>query len=197
MNILVILGHPAAGSLNHALAAAVCNGLKAMGHRVMFHDLYAEAFDPVLPREEIPDKGTIPETIRSHCQELREADGIVIVHPNWWGQPPAVLKGWVDRVFRPGVAYRFEEGDSGEGVPIGLLKAKAAVVINTSNTPEVREHAVFGDPLESLWKRCVFDLCGVRLFYRRTFSVVITSTDDERRRWIDEARSLVVGIFGA
>lgn len=55
------------------------------------------------------------------------------------GQPPAILKGWVDRVIRAGVAYEFAEGDSGEGVPIGLLKAKSALVFNTSNTLEERE----------------------------------------------------------
>jgi NAD(P)H dehydrogenase (quinone) len=54
--------------------------------------------------------------IELHCREIADVDGI-IVHPNWWGQPPAILKGWVDRVLRPGVAYRFLEGDAGEGVP--------------------------------------------------------------------------------
>ena len=53
-------------------------------------------------------------------------------------QPPAILKGWIDRVMRPGVAYEFLEGGSGKGVPNGLLKAKAALVFNTSNTPEDR-----------------------------------------------------------
>jgi putative NADPH-quinone reductase len=65
------------------------------------------------------------------------------------------LKGWIDRVIRPGVAYRFVDGDSGEGVPVGLLKAKAALVLNTSNTPDDREQSAFGDPLEVLWKRCI------------------------------------------
>ena len=62
------------------------------------------------------------------------AEGIIIIHPNWWGMPPAILKGWVDRVMRPGVAYEFLEGDSGEGVPRGLLRARRAIVFNTSNT---------------------------------------------------------------
>ncbi len=137
----------------------------------------------------------LPEPIRRHCEELRSADGIVIVHPNWWGQPPAILKGWVDRVVRPGVAYRFEEGDSGEGVPVGLLKAKAAVVFNTSNTIEDRERAVFGDPLEALWRRCIFDLCGVRDFHRRTFRVVVTSTLDQRRAWLEEAKTICRRVF--
>ena len=63
------------------------------------------------------------------------------------GQPPAILKGWIDRVIRPGVAYRFLEGDSGEGVPLGLLRAQTALVFNTANTPEDRESLVFRDRL--------------------------------------------------
>ena len=98
-------------------------------------------------------------------------------------------------MFRPGIAYRFEEGDSGEGIPIGLLKATAAVVFNTSNTPDERERAAFGDPLEALWKRCIFDLCGVQTFYRRTFNVVITSSYDQRKEWLNEARELVANVF--
>ena len=195
MEILVVLGHPDPGSLNHAIASEVCNSLLEDGHHVLFHDLYEEHFDPILPKEEIPEKGLVPGAIQNHCEQLLSADGIVIVHPNWWGQPPAILTGWIDRVFRPGVAYRFDEGDSGEGIPIGLLKAKAAVVFNTSNTPDAREQSAFGDPLETLWKRCIFDLCGVKKFQRRIFHVVITSSLDQRRAWLSEARQLVSNVF--
>lgn len=195
MKILVVLGHPDPGSFNHAIAVTVCGRLKAMGHRVWFHDLCAEKFDPLLPRKEIPEDGYVPDTIQAHCAELQSADGLVIIHPNWWGQPPAILKGWIDRVFRPDVAYRFEDGDGGEGVPVGLLKATAAVVINTSNTPDARERSAFGDPLASIWKRCIFDLCGVREFHRRTFNVIITSTPDQREAWLNEASDLVAKAF--
>jgi len=51
--------------------------------------------------------------IQRHCAEIRQADGLVIVHPNWWGEPPAMLKGWVDRVLRAGVAYDFPPGPQG------------------------------------------------------------------------------------
>ena len=195
MKILVILGHPDPASFNHAIASEVCDNLRKEGHSVLFHDLYDEGFDPLLPKEEIPENGAVPESIQRYCEELQSADGVVIIHPNWWGQPPAVLKGWIDRVIRPGIAYRFEEGDKGEGIPIGLLKARAVVVFNTSNTPEEREQSVFNDPLERLWKSCIFELCGVRKFHRRTFSVVITSSPDQRRQWLCEARELVVEVF--
>jgi putative NADPH-quinone reductase len=165
------------------------------GHGVRFHDLHEERFDPLLVAKEIPDDASLPQGIKEHCEEIADADGIVIVHPNWWGQPPAILKGWIDRVIRPGVAYEFLEGDSGEGVPKGLLKARAAIVFNTSNTDPERERNVFGDPLEMIWKNCVFGLCGVPVFNRRTFSVVITSSEVQRKHWLDEAKAAIDSMF--
>ncbi|SPD75682.1 NAD(P)H oxidoreductase YRKL [uncultured Desulfobacterium sp.] len=190
MKILIILAHPDEGSFNHAIANAVRDDLVNDGHEVIFHDLYKEDFFPLLTAEEIAESGKIDRIVEAHCNELSSADVIVIIHPNWWGQPPAILKGWVDRVIRPGIAYRFEEGDGGEGIPIGLLKASAAIVINTSNTPAEREQAVFGDPLEAIWKRCIFDLCGVKNFHRRMFSVVVTSIIEQRLFWLEEAKML-------
>ena len=197
MNILVVLAHPGPGSFNHALADAVRAALRGAGHEVVFRDLCAEKFDPLLPADEIPAGAALPPSIRRHCAELKAADGIVVVHPNWWGQPPAVLKGWIDRVIRPGVAYRFAEGDNGEGVPVGLLKARAAVVLNTSNTAAAREQTAFGDPLEAIWKRCIFDLCGVRDFPRRMFAVVVAATPEQRAAWLAEAAALCRRVFPA
>lgn len=195
MRISVILAHPAPGSFNHAIAEAVVEELARGGHEVHLHDLYEQGFQPLLPADEIPAGAEIPPAVASHCDEISAADGIVIVHPNWWGQPPAVLKGWIDRVLRPGVAYEFLEGDGGEGVPLGLLKARSAVVFNTANTPTEREDAAFGDPLESIWKRCIFGLCGVDDVRRLTFSVVVTSSARQREAWLAEARELVSSVF--
>ena len=134
MKVSVILAHPKKGSFNHAIALTAVQQLQLTGHEVCFHDLYSEKFDPVLTDLEIPKNANLPEAIAGYCNEIAECDGIVIVHPNWWGQPPAILKGWIDRVIRPGIAYEFLEGDSGDGIPNGLLKARAAIVFNTSNT---------------------------------------------------------------
>jgi putative NADPH-quinone reductase len=195
MNISIILAHPSPGSFNHAIAEQATAALTANGHRVSFHDLYAEGFDPVLPAAEIPSRADIPEDIAEHCSEIAAADGIVVVHPNWWGQPPAILKGWVDRVIRPEVAYRFLEGDQGEGVPQGLLEARSAIVFNTANTPKSREREVFGDPLQLLWKNCIFELCGIRDVYRETFTMIVTSTPQQRQGWLDRVASIVDRYF--
>lgn len=188
MQVSIILAHPDPASFNHAIAHTVLEALKAKGHKIFFHDLYLEKFDPLLSAEEITRDAVLPDVIARHCDEMAAADGIVIVHPNWWGQPPAILKGWVDRVIRPGVAYEFKEDDSGEGVPIGLLKAQTALVYNTSNTESQREQNVFGDPLETIWKNCIFGLCGEMSFHRRMFNVIVTSTKDQRRIWLDLVR---------
>jgi len=195
MKISVILAHPDPTSFNHALARTAVEQLKANGHEVHDHDLYTEAFDPLLPGREIPQDAPLPEVIEIHCQEIREAEGIVIVHPNWWGQPPAILKGWIDRVIRPGIAYEFLEGDSGEGIPKGLLKARTAVVFNTSNTSPERESRVFGHPLETIWRNCIFGLCGIDTFYRRMFTVIVTSSEAQRKEWLDEVRQTIDRLF--
>lgn len=197
MKVSLILAHPNPGSFNHAIAEAARATLAHNGHEVFFHDLYAEGFDPILPGLEIARSAALPREIAAHCAEIAAADGIIIVHPNWWGQPPAILKGWIDRVIRPGVAYEFLEGDGGEGIPVGLLKAGTAVVFNTSNTPSAREISAFGDPLGILWKNCIFDLCGVKRFSRRMFGVIVTSTPEQRVAWLKEVLQIVDRSFPA
>jgi NAD(P)H dehydrogenase (quinone) len=195
MNILVILGHPDKSSFNYAIAVAVIEKIKDNGHVALFHDLYEEKFDPVVQTDEILKNGEISKTVEKHCSELANCDGIIVIHPNWWGQPPAIMKGWIDRVFRPGVAYKFLEGDMGEGIPVGLLKAKTALVFNTSNTKEFRENSIFHDPLEFIWKNCIFDLCGIKNFYRKMFRVVVTSSLEQRKEWLNEVKETVDKYF--
>jgi len=190
MNILLILGHQKSGSFCHAIAATAAEELQAASHEVVFHDLYAEKFDPILPHEEIPKNAPADPVVQQHCEELLAADGYVVVHPNWWAMPPAVLKGWIDRVVRQGVAYQFGPGG---GEP--LLTGKRAVVLTTSNTPRDDELRLFGDPLENLWKTCIFDFCGVENFYRRNFESIVLSTPEQRAGWLEEVRKIIRARF--
>jgi NAD(P)H dehydrogenase (quinone) len=191
LQISVILAHPNKTSFNHAIAGTAVQALRLNGHEVYFHDLYKEKFEPLLSIEEIPKDSSLPPEIERHCKEISQVEGIIIVHPNWWGQPPAILKGWVDRVIRPGVAYEFLENDKGDGVPYGLLKARSAIVFNTSNTETVREKETFGDPLETIWKNCIFDLCNVTTFHRRMFNIIVISSEEQRKEWLDEVRQTI------
>jgi NAD(P)H dehydrogenase (quinone) len=188
MNVSVILAHPYQKSFNHAIYETVLKTLGENGHEVFAHNLYEEEFNPLLMGTELVNGETSDPLVLKHREEIQKAEGIIIIHPNWWGQPPAILKGWTERVLRSGIAYEFEEGDDGSGVPEGLLIAKAALVFNTSNTPEEREMNVFGDPLECIWKECIFDFCGIKTFYRKMFRVVASSTLEEREKWLNEVQ---------
>ncbi len=191
MNVLVIIGHQNQGSYCHALTRAATDELHSLGHTVVYHDLYAERFDPVLPQAEIPKDAPVDPVVHKHCEEVVAADGYVVVHPNWWGQAPAILKGWVDRVFRQGLVYEFTP----QGVN-GLLKGKRAVVITTSNTPRDVEVSVFGDPLENLWKTVTFGFCGVEDFFRRNYESIVMSTPEQRAGWLEETRRIMRERFG-
>ncbi len=195
MKLLIVLAHPDPRSLNHAIAREAASAARALGHRVVIHDLCREGFDPVLPAREIPRDGRIAPAVARHVRDLRAAEGLVIVHPDWWGMPPAILKGWVDRVLRPGVAYDFLPGDKGEGIPAGLLSIGTALVFNTGNTPARREREAFGDPLGRLWSDCILRLCGVRKVRRKMFGVVVTSTPARRARWLSTVRRMVGEAF--
>lgn len=195
MKISVILGHPYENSFNTAIAETAVTTLKHNGHVVMFHDLYQENFNPILTDKELISDITEDELVLCHQKEIKEADGIIIIHPNWWGQPPAILTGWVDRVLRENIAYAFSDDDNGGGIPIGLLKAKMGLVFNTSNTPMERENSVFGDPLERIWKDCIFNFCGVTIFDRIMFRVIADSTSVDRTEWLNEVRASVNKYF--
>lgn len=193
MQILVVLGHPNPCSLNHAITDTVIVALKELGHTVVFHDLYAEKFNPTLEQAEM--QTTVDPLVRRHTEDLAGADGIVLVHPVWWGMPPAIVKGWIDRVFRVGVAYRFQTVTDSIGAPVGLLKAKAAVIFNTSNTPQQAEELRCKDVIGNLWQTCIFDTCGVKAVKRKLFSPVVASTPEQRQRWLKEAADIVKSQF--
>jgi NAD(P)H dehydrogenase (quinone) len=193
MKILVVIGHQRQGSFCHAIAQTAVDELQAAGHEVICHDLYAEGFDAILTNDEIPKGSAKSPVVQQHCDELTSADGIVVVHPNWWAMPPAILKGWIDRVFGQGVAFDFGEG----GQIVGLLKGKKAVVFSTSNTPRDVELEVYGDPLQNLWETCVFGFCGVKDFYRRNFESIVMSTPEERSGWLENVKETIRERFPA
>jgi putative NADPH-quinone reductase len=195
MNIAILLGHPVPGSFNHAIAQAARQELVRRGHAVLLHDLYAEGFDPVLSAAELPKDAPLPPIIEQHCREIEAADGLIVVHPNWWSAPPAIMRGWVDRVLRAGRAYNFVPDGQGGARPVGLLKVRVALVFTTANTPQAKEEALFGDPLQTHWLKCVFGLCGVPTTCRRNFAPIITSTLAQRQLWLQEVAQVVRDYF--
>jgi NAD(P)H dehydrogenase (quinone) len=187
---LVVVGHPAPGSFCRAIADTIRPRWSAAGCEVRFHDLVEEGFDPRLTAAEARGQASTDPLVLRHIAELRDSDLLAVVHPNCWGAPPAIMKGWIDRVFALDAAYGFIKGVDQGDAPVGLLATKLALVINTGNTPLEREHEAFGDPLERMWRDCVLRYCGVRDVIRTLIGVIATSSEDERRRWLAEVAAL-------
>ena len=192
MKISIILGHSKPNSLNHAIAEKCVATLKELGHEVTLHDLYQERFDPVMPpgEENIPEE-ELPVDIRNHLNGFKEADGVIFIHPNWWGGPPAILRGWVDRVIRTNSCYNFTK----DGVD-SHVGGKIVQIFSTSNTPRDVEINVYGDPIEVFWKVVVFSVLGTKSFERRNFESVVMSTSEERQGWLAEVEATVKRRFG-
>jgi len=192
MKILLIIGHPRPKSFNHAIAETAVTVLKTLGHEVIVRDLYQERFDPVLPvgEEHLPEE-ELPNYLQEHLRNFKESDGVVFIHPNWWGGPPAILRGWVDRVVRTNSCYKFTP----EGV-VSYVGGKTVQVFSTSNTPRDVELKVYGDPIESFWKVVVFGLLGTKSFERRNFESVVMSNLDERKGWLAEVETILQRRFG-
>jgi len=195
MSILVVLAHPKTGSFNHAIADTLCSTLRQSGKTVIFHDLQTEGFDPVYTADELPRDARVPPAIELATEEVMQAEGIIVIHPNYWSAPPAILKGWLDRVLRAGKTYRFQTGPDGKGYVQSLISAKAAMVVTTANTPDEVDRTVYGDPLENFWKTCVFGFFGIRNFRRCSFSPVIVSSPEQRRTWLTEAERTARELF--
>ena len=156
MNILVIGCHPLPDSFNHSVLARIDRSLSRMGHAVRLHDLYKESFNPVLSGEELNRGMSFDEAALAYTSELEACEGLVLVHPDWWGLPPALLKGWVDRIFRPGIAYELQGEEFLAKRAVPLLNKKKALVFVTSDAA-VEEDVQM---VKRFWEKSVFGYCG-------------------------------------
>jgi len=195
MKASVILAHPYKKSFNHAIFNTVCTKLKNLKLTVFSHDLYDEKFNPILTVEELGSDISSDVLVNKYAKELIESNYLFFIHPNWWGQPPAILKGYIDRVIRPPDSYDFPPCDTGGGMPIGKLKGKYGIVFNTSNTEKEREEKYFNDPLENIWRQCVFGFCGIKKYYRKMFRIIADSDLKQRQTWLKEVEDTVQNII--
>jgi putative NADPH-quinone reductase len=156
MRVHVVHAHPVETSYNRALFNAVVDELTAKGHSVDPLNLYEEGFEAVLSREErlnyheVP--GNLTPAVKPYVDRLKAAEALVFVHPVWNYGYPAILKGYFDRIFLPGVSFILEGGgDRGRLVP-NLDNIKKVAFITTYGGDRWRT-MVMGDPPRKLAKR--------------------------------------------
>lgn len=191
MRVLVLYCHPNPESYVAALHAAVVETLAAAGHEVDDCDLYAEGFDPVLSREErlgYHDLATNTAPVSDHVARLRAAEALVLVFPVWNFGLPAMLKGYLDRVFLPGVSFGLVDGATQ-----GLLTHIRKVAVVTTYGATWTKATLLGNPPR---KFCTRSLRAVTRFsasvdYLAHYDMN-RSTPDTRAAFLDHVR----GRFG-
>ncbi len=166
MRCLVVLAHPIAESLNARLAETVRETLAAAAHHVDLVDLYADGYDPRLTAYERRRFGRAdPSPIDDdHTRRLAGAETIVLVFPTWWFGMPAILKGWIDRTFAPGIAYH----DDGKGGPIrpGLVTLRHVVAVTTLGSPWWLARVVMREPLRRTLRLGLVRACAPQATFR-------------------------------
>lgn len=159
MKVLVVHAHPSTESFNAALCDRVLSGLSHGSHEVRLRRLHDEEFEPRLSASEWLTHLDPPETklqLTSHFDDLRWCDTLVLVYPTWWGGQPAMLKGWLDRVWVKGVAWDLPEGASRLRPLLNNVRRLVAVTTHGSSW---RVNAVQGAPGRRIVGRALRVIC--------------------------------------
>ncbi|QGX65111.1 flavodoxin family protein [Bacillus sp. ms-22] len=162
MNVLMIYTHPHHNSLNGAFFKEILKGSEENPNvqEVRIIDLYQDKFDPVLIFNEVKKRRDMhkdPE-IQEYQEKIKWADNIVFVYPIWWGRPPAMLLGFIDRMFAANFAYR----QTGGLLPEGLLKGKRAVCVSTMQGPTHYPFFFLQNAHKILMKRALLQYVGIK-----------------------------------
>jgi len=128
MKNLIVYAHPNSGSLNHFFKQTVLESLQESGEEIAVRDLNEINFNPVLSLEDMNGQrmGTVADDVQTEQDFITWADRIIFIYPIWWTGMPAIMKGYIDRVFSYGFAYRYDQG-----VQKGLLTGKKTIIINS------------------------------------------------------------------
>lgn len=184
--ILIINGHPDKESFCFALAEKYKKGADAAGSDCKLVNLIDLAFNPILTNGYRKISELEPDLVKMQ-QEILAADHLVWVYPNWWSTFPALLKGFIDRVFVPGFAFKYRENS-----PFWdkLLKGKTARLIVTMDTPWWYYWLVNRNAGHNAMKIGVLEFCGIKPVKITAFAPVKSSDDKKRKKWLEEVEEL-------
>jgi putative NADPH-quinone reductase len=191
-HILVILGHPNSESYCGTMADAYAEGARSAGHTVARLDLGRLRFDPVLHKGYAEIQPLEPDLVAAR-EAISSADHLVFVYPVWWGGPPALLKGFFDRLFLPGFAFKFQSPKALRWDR--LLARRSARLLVTMDTPPWYYRLVYRMPGHNQVRRTILGFCGVRPVSISEFGPVKTSSHEIRAKWLGNVRKL--GFQGA
>ena len=185
-NILIINGNPKPDSLSEELAKAYKKGAEHSGANCILLSLYELKFNPILQHGYNKRTELEPDLINAQ-EQIKKADHLVFVYPSWWGTYPALLKGFIDRVFLPEFAFKYRENS-----PLWdkLLKGKSARLIVTMDAPVWYFKLMQKAPGHNSMKRSILYFCGVKPVKITSFSPVKSASEEKIQGWLEKAETI-------
>jgi len=184
--VLIINGHPDKQSYNYALSEAYKNGASKTSAIIDTINISDLDFNPNLSFG-YRQRTELEPDLKEAIDKIKKADHIVWVFPLWWAGLPALMKGFIDRTFLPGITFEFIEG---KAAPIGLLKGKTSRIIITTDTPKWYDYIVMKRPILKQFKKGTLEYCGTGPVKVTYISPIISSSLDARNKWLKKVIKL-------
>lgn len=187
MRHLIIYAHPNENSLNHHLLQTVIESLEIEKHEIVLRDLNKINFNPVFSLEDMEDQrmGKVSDDIKTEQDFISWAEHITFIYPIWWTGMPAIMKGYIDRVFSYGFAYRYDQG-----VQKGLLTGKQTIIINTHGKSNEEYERIGMDKALSLTSdKGIFTYCGFEINQHFFFDKADKVSSEDLEIWKEQIRN--------
>jgi NAD(P)H dehydrogenase (quinone) len=188
MKVLVVYAHPNPQSFNHAVLEAFTKGLEEKGHEYEIVDLYKIKFNSNTKLEDLVQfrGGQMPQEVLDQQDKVSAADSLVFIFPRWDWTYPSILKGWIQRVFSYGFAYKVTE----QGVE-GLLKHNKALLINTAGAgEEFYKTSGLQDAFEKIYTATFKGYSGISKVDNVTFYSLMQVDDNTRKDYLEKVYQL-------
>jgi NAD(P)H dehydrogenase (quinone) len=188
MKYVIVYAHPNPKSFNHAILERVEGILRAAGNGCDVRDLYALGFNPVLEASglSLSHGAKAPSDVEREQRAIGAADAVVFIYPVWWWGMPAILRGYIDRVFTLGFAYAID----GERL-VGLFAGKKAFIINTlGSSRELVAHAGYEEAMRKTTDLGILGFCGMKVVEHRCLYAVHSMDDSARGRMLDDLATI-------
>ncbi|TPG38126.1 NAD(P)H-dependent oxidoreductase [Flavobacterium pectinovorum] len=192
MKNLIIYAHPNSASLNHFFKETVVESLEKSGQEVVVRDLNQINFNPVFSLEDMNGQrmGKVVNDVQTEQDYITWADQLIFVYPIWWTGMPAIMKGFIDRVFSYGFAYRYDQG-----VQKGLLTGKKAIIINSHGKSNSEYEAIGMDKALALTSDTgIFNYCGLEIQEHFYFDKADRASAENILEWENQIKATFTNI---
>lgn len=188
MKHLIIYAHPKHGSLNHHIMHTTVEILQSKNQEIEIRDLYQLNFNPILSLEDLKGQliGKVSDDVKKEQDYILWADHITFIYPIWWTGMPAIMKGFIDRVFSYGFAYRYDKG-----IQKGLLIGKQTTIMNTQGKSKTEYESIGMDKALSLTSdKGIFTYCGLEINQHFFFEKADKASAEVIKDWTSQIKTL-------